>query len=86
MLLDEYLRMNNISRAAFAKKVDLNVYQIGKLITGIRKPGKKTIKIIVKATKGKVTPEDLLEPSEKYQKTQTVSIEKKDQNDQESQN
>lgn len=68
MKLKEYLKINGIRTEDFAKEIDFHRDHLYKIMNGNRRPAKKTMRAIVKITKGKVTIEDLLEPYESLNK------------------
>lgn len=60
MKLREYLRQNSLSIAAFAQSVEFRREFINNVLLGKLKPGKKSLKVICKATNDEVSPEELL--------------------------
>ena len=61
MKLKQYLELNGISKAAFARNTGLNESDISRYIAKSRKPNLIAISKIRMATKGKVDVEDFLD-------------------------
>ena len=60
MKLDAYLRASGLSLSAFAQQVGLSEAAISRYLSGKRTPRADAIRRIVRATRGRVQPEDLL--------------------------
>lgn len=60
MKLDAYLRASALSLAAFAQQTGLSEAAISRYLSGKRTPRPDAIRRIVRATRGRVQPEDLL--------------------------
>lgn len=60
MKLDAYLRASALSLAAFAQQAGLSEAAISRYLSGKRTPRPDAIRRIVRATRGRVQPEDLL--------------------------
>lgn len=58
MELREYLFKYRVTAVQFAQEIDYNYSYLVQITTGNRKPGKKLMKIIEKATDGLVKPSD----------------------------
>lgn len=65
MKLDEWLKSNNLTAAAFADISGLSQATISRAINGKRRPDWSTLDTIMAATNGAVTPNDFvsLEPA-----------------------
>jgi transcriptional regulator with XRE-family HTH domain len=60
MRLQEYLAINHISRADFARKVDVSVESVRRYLTG-RVPETSVMSKIIEVTEGKVTANDFFD-------------------------
>lgn len=59
MDLKEYLFKKNLTQKAFADSIEYNHMYFRDIFHKRKKPGKKLVKLIVKATNGEVTEKDL---------------------------
>ena len=64
MRLEQYLRDNAISGAAFARMIGTSQVSVHRYVNGHRFPSPKTIAKIFEATKGKVTVRDWYEQAQ----------------------
>ena len=58
MKLSDYLKATKIRPCDFAEMIDVSIASVYKYLKGIR-PQSKTMLLIIKASKGKVTHEDM---------------------------
>lgn len=65
MDLREYLFRKRITVTEFSNLIDYSRTHISEIMHGSRKPGKKVIRIIEKATNGEVKAEDLMSEKDK---------------------
>jgi hypothetical protein len=78
MNLKEYLTKHKISNVQIARELDFHPYFICGVITGSKKCGKKTARVLSRYTHGLVTEEEILSVYEKRQaekKPQTLKPE-----------
>lgn len=61
MTLDEYLTEQNITAAAFAKRIERAVSTVTRIRKGDQHPDSDTLQSIVYATNGAVTPNDFFD-------------------------
>ncbi len=62
MLLRDYLHHNRITYEEFGKNINYGAKYICGIANGSRRPGRKVIELIVQATQGQVTAEEILNP------------------------
>lgn len=65
MNLADYLAAHDVSAAAFARRIGKTRAAVSTWLGGIRVPNKTTMSAIVKATDGKVRPNDFFPPLKK---------------------
>lgn len=68
MNLRDYLKIQEITVKEFADEIRYGQTYLYRIITGSLKPGAKLAKVIVEATRGQVTFEDLQKTHEDYAK------------------
>lgn len=62
MRLEEYLRINNISKTDFARSIGMSIAHITNICNGWKNPSIKVIRKIIEATDGQVNVADLFNP------------------------